>query len=130
MLCEKLLKEVEAVERIYGTVLNAPDEIMKPIADIAIHLPHNNRVVTAPQASGRSEAITKALNRIDTSQMTADKILDYLNLDPDVTFGGARIMSSKSIYNLLENRGLPYKRKRRSEYSKRYVKARSGHVKG
>lgn len=124
MKSEELLKQVQEVERKYQSVLDAPDEVMKPIIKISNHLEDKSRSTVGKNASSRSEAITEAIERIDTSTMTADEITDYLNQDIDVTNDGALVMDKHSVYSLLNHRKIPYKRKSRREYNPQIIRGK------
>lgn len=124
MKSKELLKEVQKVESEYKSVMNAPDEVMEPIIEISKKLGHKNRLTAGKNATQRSKAITNALNRINTSIMSADEITDYLNSDIDVTKDGALVMDKHSVYSLLNYRKIPYKRKSKGEYNPQIIRGK------
>lgn len=118
MVSHELLKEIQKVESKYKSVINAPDNVMEPILEIASSLHDQNRSALGKNASQRSSAITEALRRIDTSTMTADEITNYLNTDIDVTNDGALAMDKHSVYSLLNYHKISYKHKGKGDCTK------------
>lgn len=125
MKSKELLKQVQKVESEYKSVLDAPDEVMKPIIEISAHLESDTgHPVVDHRVAHHSIAITEALNRIDTSNMTADEIMDYLNSDIDVTYNGTKFMDKHTLYSLLRYRKVSYKHKSKGEYNPQILRGK------
>lgn len=124
MVSHELLKEIQKVESKYKSVINAPDNVMEPILEIASSLHDQNRSALGKNTTMRSEAIREALSKVNTSTMTADEITSYLNTDIDVTKDGALVMDKHSVYSLLYAHKIPYKHKSKREYNPQILRGK------
>lgn len=108
----ELVKAVRQVEHAYGSLMTAPKEELSKLQIFAkpFYRESHKRKTNSVE---RKSIILTALKEMELESLTAEEILDQLNLIPELTNDGEYPMPINNLYTFLKKYGFKYKRRRR-----------------
>lgn len=111
----ELTEAVNEVEHQYGSVFNAPDDVIKRLNRLANKIaPDNdglggNSILSIQHTKGYRQMFDRKMAALDTANMTAHEIADFINMDDEISINGNHFMSDPAVRNMLNYHHIEYK---------------------
>lgn len=110
-----LIAKVHYLEKLYGSMMNVPDDELKKLHSTSSSTNLKSQRGNKPRY--RSKYIDSALSKLDTSKMFIKEVQIELNKDDKIT--ESKPLSYSSVRQILRTRHLKYKVKKSKAYKSR-----------